>query len=49
MTSKPDITIVMLKALWTAFKWPAAVFFGFMFVRMLIAPIWHALKRMFER
>jgi len=46
---KSEMTIVMLKALWTGFKWPAAVFFSWMFLRMLIAPIWTAIMRNFKR
>ena len=49
MSTKHDMTIIMLKALWTGFKWPALMFFVFMFLRLLIAPIFHVLKRMFDR
>lgn len=46
---KSEMTTVMLKALWTAFKWPALVFVLFMLLRLLIAPIWTAIVRGFKR
>lgn len=49
MSTKQDMTMVMLKALWTAFKWPALVFGLFMMARLLIGPIVRAIMRGFNR
>jgi len=49
MTPQPDIFTIMLKALWVGLKWPLLLFFLFMIARMLIAPVWYGIKRMFDR
>lgn len=47
--AKTKNTDVILNGLWQGFKWPLAIFMGWMFLRMIIGPVFRAFTRMMGR